>query len=94
MKKIVAISFYYFRLQLKRCRPTGVNLLLQIVVLLLVMMAAMPAFSQTSHWALKAGGATVDEATDISMDAAGNAYTTGYFTGNASFGTQSLAQQR
>jgi len=60
-------------------------------MLWMAMLTVMPAFAQTSHWALKAGGATVDEATDISMDAAGNAYTTGYFTGNASFGSQSLA---
>ncbi len=38
----------------------------------------------------RAGGATPDEASDISIDAGGNTYTTGYFTGAADFGTTTL----
>lgn len=38
----------------------------------------------------KAGGSTVDEAYDVSVDPSGNAYATGYFTGTATFGSFSL----
>lgn len=38
----------------------------------------------------KGGGLTVDEGYAISIDAAGNTYSTGYFTGSASFGTTTL----
>src|SRR5690606_23169601 len=48
------------------------------------------AIAQAPHWARRAGGGTVDEATGISIDAAGNSYTTGYFTGTATFGAQTL----
>ncbi|MBT3648918.1 MAG: hypothetical protein HN542_11845 [Flavobacteriales bacterium] len=39
----------------------------------------------------KAGGATVDEGMDIVVDGSGNSYTTGYFSGNASFGSTSFS---
>lgn len=38
-------------------------------------------------WAVKAGGAGVDRANAIARDNAGNTYITGYFQGNATFGT-------
>jgi gliding motility-associated-like protein len=43
-----------------------------------------------SYWIQDAGGTTIDEAYSISADAAGNTYTTGYFSGTAYFGAQSL----
>ncbi|MBA3706541.1 MAG: hypothetical protein H0W84_11785, partial [Bacteroidetes bacterium] len=38
----------------------------------------------------RSGGMTPDEGADISIDANGNTYTTGYFTGLATFGTTTL----
>ena len=38
----------------------------------------------------RAGGATTDEGLSISIDASSNTYTTGYFTGNAKFGSTTL----
>lgn len=38
----------------------------------------------------RGGGVTPDEAYDISIDANGNTYTTGYFTSSATFGTTTL----
>lgn len=49
------------------------------------------AKAQGQYWARHAGGATTDEATDISVDASGNTYTTGHFTGSASFGSINLS---
>lgn len=49
------------------------------------------AFAQVQYWARHAGGATADEAMDISVDADGNTYTTGYFTAAASFGGITLS---
>ena len=46
-------------------------------------------FSQ-SYWMQKAGGNTIDEAYSISLDGNSNTYTTGYFSGTASFGSTSL----
>ena len=43
--------------------------------------------AQSQYWLLKGGGTGMDEGLDISMDAAGNTYTTGYFSGAAQFGT-------
>ncbi len=41
-------------------------------------------------WMQNAGGATIDEAYDVSVDPSGNAYSVGYFTSSASFGSTSL----
>lgn len=51
---------------------------------------ALSVNSFSQFWAQRAGGITIDEASDISVDAAGNSYTTGYFTTTAGFGTQNL----
>lgn len=49
------------------------------------------AQAQGQYWGRHAGGVTTDEATDISVDASGNTYTTGHFTGSASFGSINLS---
>ncbi|MBL4585995.1 MAG: SBBP repeat-containing protein [Flavobacteriales bacterium] len=49
------------------------------------------AKAQTPYWAQRAGGATTDEAADISIDANGNSYTTGHFTASATFGNTTLS---
>lgn len=49
-----------------------------------------PVFAQ-NYWVQKAGGITIDEGMDISSDAQGNAYTTGYFSSGANFGTLTLS---
>ena len=41
-------------------------------------------------WMQQCGGITIDEGADVSVDAAGNTYATGYFTGAAGFGTFTL----
>src|ERR1700744_5106727 len=40
-----------------------------------------------SYWMQKGGGSTADEAYSIAADGSNNTYTTGYFTGTASFGS-------
>lgn len=45
---------------------------------------------QTNYWMQRAGGVTSDEGYDISIDANGNTYTTGYFTSSVTFGTITL----
>jgi gliding motility-associated-like protein len=48
------------------------------------------SFGQISHWMEGAGGVSIDEGVDISTDASGNTYTTGYFSGTATFGSTVL----
>ncbi len=43
--------------------------------------------AQNKYWLEQAGSATPDEAYSISIDDSNNTYTTGYFSGNASFGS-------
>jgi hypothetical protein len=43
-----------------------------------------------TYWVQKAGGADADEGYDISTDAIGNSYTTGYFFSTATFGSSTL----
>jgi hypothetical protein len=43
-----------------------------------------------SQWVIKAGGQVDDEARGITVDANGNIYQTGYYTGTAFFGTKPL----
>lgn len=59
-------------------------ILYRIIYLALASVITLPCFSQ-NYWAQKAGGATIDEALDISQDGAGNIYLTGYFTSTAVF---------
>lgn len=48
------------------------------------------SYSQPDFWIQKAGSNGQDEGYDISIDASGNTYTTGYFTGTIQFGNQSI----
>jgi len=48
------------------------------------------SFGQGPYWLQKAGSNGQDEGYDISIDAFGNTYTTGYFTGTIQFGNQSI----
>lgn len=43
-----------------------------------------------TYWMNNAGGPTIDEGMDISIDAAGNSYITGYFTSACNFGSTTL----
>lgn len=56
--------------------------------MLSVLYAPKQVYAQ--YWMQKSGSATVDEGYAISIDANGNTYTTGYFTGNATFGSTTL----
>lgn len=46
--------------------------------------------SAQTYWMNNAGGLTIDEGLDISLDGAGNSYITGYFTTACSFGATTL----
>ncbi len=61
----------------------------QIPLLLLWVLAPFLGFGQ--YWMQQAGGLTVDEGYDIAIDGSGNTYTTGYFSGSATFGGTTLA---
>jgi len=44
-----------------------------------------------TYWMQHAGGLTIDEAMDVSLDGAGNSYITGYFTTTATFGSNAIS---
>lgn len=57
---------------------------------------SLPALAQdplAAGWAVQVGSTTIDEAIDVAVDAAGNTYAVGYFTGTAAFGTGTDAIQ-
>jgi len=50
------------------------------------------SYSQVPHyWIESAGGTALDEGLDISVDANNNTYTTGYFSGTATFNTTTVS---
>lgn len=66
--------------------PASKNFLAILIFFLLPLFS----FSQNSYWMQKAGSVTADEGQDITIDANGNTYTTGYFSGTAAFGNITL----
>ncbi|HET6991672.1 MAG TPA: SBBP repeat-containing protein, partial [Bacteroidia bacterium] len=46
--------------------------------------------SAQTFWMQHAGGSTIDQGMDVSLDASGNTYVTGYFTSAATFGSTTL----
>ncbi len=73
-------------------KPRMVELLKRKVwaVVIFINVFGQMGYAQTPHWVRGAGSVTPDEAADIAIDANGNTYTTGYFTGFTSFGTLTL----
>jgi gliding motility-associated-like protein len=64
---------------------------LRIYILWCFALLFAPAFvSAQTYWINAAGGPTIDEGMDISLDGAGNSYITGYFTTACNFGTTTL----
>ncbi len=59
------------------------------------MLVALLFFNGTidaqTFWMQHAGGPTIDEGMDVSLDGAGNTYVTGYFTSAATFGSTTLS---
>lgn len=49
------------------------------------------SLSAQTYWMQDAGGPTIDEAMDVSVDGAGNSYVTGYYTTTANFGSNVIA---
>lgn len=62
---------------------------LRFAIILACLWTIVPE-GKAQFWMNHAGGATVDEAYDIAIDANGNTYTVGYFTGTATFGGTTL----
>ncbi len=62
-----------------------------ILLVLLFSLSILPVtINAQQYWLQRGGGATIDEGIDISTDAVGNTYATGYFTSTASFTPYSL----
>ncbi|TND08552.1 MAG: hypothetical protein FD123_2056 [Bacteroidetes bacterium] len=59
---------------------------LPFAFLFLLLLVSGNSFAQ-SYWVQRGGGLANDEAADVSSDAAGNLYYTGYYSTTASFGT-------
>jgi len=66
------------------------NWFLSSFIMLTVFLAGCISASAQTYWMQKGGGTSADEAYGISMDGTGNTYTTGYFTGTATFGAFTL----
>lgn len=58
----------------------------RISLLLLAVLFSVPAFAQP-YWLQKGGGVGNDEGMDVSTDASGNVFSTGYFSVGATFGS-------
>lgn len=55
-------------------------------VILIVFILVVHSSQAQTYWVRSAGSQMIDEGTDVSSDAAGNIYTTGYFSGSVDFG--------
>jgi len=58
-----------------------------LFVLFLTVFSQFLVTAQSPYWMRSAGGSAADEGMDISIDANNNTYSTGYFSGSATFGT-------
>src|SRR6185503_13759649 len=61
-----------------------------LFIVSLCLLISYSATSQNIPWALSAGGSGSDQGYDISNDVLGNVYVSGWFSGTAQFGGQSL----
>jgi gliding motility-associated-like protein len=59
------------------------------IIFVFVFLYSIISYGQ-NYWLQEAGSNGQDEGYDISIDASGNTYVTGYFTGTAQFGNQSI----
>lgn len=71
--------------------PNMVKKFLKAFCLITPMVLISLSGSAQDYWLQRAGGLTPDEGTDISIDDNGYTYTTGYFTGTATFGIHNLS---
>jgi hypothetical protein len=55
------------------------------IIMLLGLSLSQAGFAQNLDWVKKIGGANIDLATDVTLDATGNIYTTGSFQGTVDF---------
>lgn len=63
----------------------------RIFFLLALLLLLQQEIGAQTFWMQTAGGATIDQGKDVSVDAAGNTYVTGYFTSAAAFGSTTLS---
>jgi len=72
------------------CFKTKASDLLLPLVIVIVFFSGITNLPAQNYWMQKGGGASADEGYSISIDDSNNTYTTGYFTGTASFGSFNL----
>src|SRR5665213_3003572 len=63
----------------------------RFIILLVPVLFLQGKISAQTFWMQHAGGTTIDEGMDVSLDGAGNTYVTGYFTSTAAFGSTNLS---
>ncbi|MEO5641947.1 MAG: gliding motility-associated C-terminal domain-containing protein [Bacteroidia bacterium] len=63
----------------------------RIFILLVTILLLQQKLEAQTYWMQSAGGQTIDQGLDVSVDGAGNTYVTGYFTSSAAFGSTTLS---
>ncbi len=61
-----------------------------VLLLCLILLLPFSKDANAQYWMQRAGGSTIDEAYSISLDGSDSTYTTGYFSGTATFGKTTL----